>query len=145
MNKQAVFLFIIMILLQGCSRYSIETPSGFASMEKKDRTNFVSPDGVELKISVFPNNPEQDTDFWADDLKTHLEKKGYRHLKTDELEGGRKKEYWIIAYGKEYYIYMTYIYSNRRYIAAAEAAGERNLFEKYSSVIDESLSTLKIR
>ena len=132
-------------MLQGCSRFTIEKPAGFASLEKEGRTYFFSPDGVKMKISVFPNNPEKDTEFWADALKNHLEKKGYRHLKTDDSEEDCKKEYWIAAYGKEYYLYMTYVCSNRKYILAAEAAGEKALFEKYSSVINESLSTLRIR
>ena len=145
MNKSASVLLFILIMLSGCSRYSIDPPSGFAAMKKNGNTYFFSPDGVRIKISVFPNSPEKDTEFWEDALNNHLEKKGYRHLKTEETEAGYKKEYWIIAYGKEYFIYLTSVYSNKRYIVSAEASGEKALFEKYENIINQSLSTLKIR
>ena len=145
MNKKASLLLLVIILLQGCSRYTIDSPSGFASMEKNGDTYFFSPDGVKLKISVYPNDPEQDTEFWTDALDNHLLKRGYKRLETEEADGGGRKSYWVIAYGNEYYIYMTSVYSDKRFIVAAEAAGEKELFEKYKSVIDKSLSTLKIR
>ncbi len=145
MNRNLFLLLFMIVFLSGCRNYSIEKPEGFAVMKKGAETLFFSPDGIKMKIRVFPNKPEQDTEFWKNALGNHLEKKGYRPYRVSEGSDQDNTDYWIVVFGKEYFIYMTSVYSNSRYIVAVEAAGEKSLFEKYSSVIHDSVSSLKIR
>ena len=144
MNKLVYILISAILVLSGCSRFSIDTPSGFASMEKGKSELFFSPDGVRMKVCVFKNSPEKDNKFWAEALKTHLLNKGYRHYNSSENEKNGNTDYWLMTYGKDYYIYMTSVLSNSRSIVTVEAAGEKSLFENYRTVIDEAVSSLKI-
>lgn len=80
-------------------------------------------------------------------LKKHLEKKGYRLLSEsrDDDKNSRVTCYWIIASGKDYYVYMTSVISEGKIIVVAEAAGEKSDFERYSEIINNAVSTIKIR
>ena len=145
MNKLVYILLTAIIVLTGCSRYSIDTPFGFASIDKGNTELFFSPDGVRMKVSVFNNDPEKDNEFWLEALNNHLVKKGYKPYSSSEYDENGKTDYWLMTYGKDYYVYMTSVFSNSRSIVTIEAAGEKSVFENYRSVIDEAVSSIKLR
>ncbi len=147
MSRKIILLLLFSFLLQGCSKYSIEPPAGFAAMKKNSNTYYYSPDGIKIKVSVFSNKPQRDREFWNNALKNHLSKKGYVYLEDSSSgnENNVNTDYWLLSYGRDYYIYMTSVFTSSRYIVTAEAAGEKKLFEKYRDVIEDSLSTLKLR
>jgi hypothetical protein len=146
LSRIFIILVLTSVILTGCSNYSIEKPSGFAVYENGNTQNYFSPDGVKLKIRSFQNKPQQDSDFWGKVLKKHLEKKGYRLLSENrDAEKGSVSCLWIIASGKDYFMYMTTVISEGKTIVVAEAAGKKSEFERYSDIINKSVSTIKIK
>ena len=98
------------------------------------------------------NEPRQDLGFWAEALRAHLAKEGYRP--SGEPQGfrttvpgnrapleGRLFE-WTMPYGAETWSYLTAVLVAGKRILVAEAAGERAVYAKHRAAVLASLQSL---
>ncbi len=148
MNRKIFFIIIVsLIIISGCSRFTVEKPEGFAAETVKGTFRSFSPEGVKFRIRRFENKPSKEVSYWSESLKNHLEKKGYRLIEEKVNSGGSEEcviFYWLMNYGNDYYIYLTAVTADKKNIIVAEAAGMKEEYEKYRDVIEKSLKTVEL-
>ena len=141
-----LFIFIILFAVSGCSlQVTAEVPPGFAVSKKRGSFLIYSPDGFKMKIKAERNNPQKDTLFWTEALKTHLVNNGYFLLDeapfySKNLEG--VKFTWLMPVAYDYYKYMTAVAVKGNKIYIIEASGEKKLFETYEEDIETIISSI---
>ncbi len=150
--------FVPMLLIVSCGGPRMTAPEGFAPLEKRlfDNRAYVlramSPEGMRFQVRAVKNDPRQDLGFWAEALRAHLAKEGYRT--SSEPQGfrtagpgnrapleGRFFE-WTMPYGTESWSYLTAVLVAGKRILVAEAAGERAIYAKHRAAVLASLQSL---
>jgi hypothetical protein len=147
-SKYIVSIFLICLVMAGCSRVKVEIPKGFADKTVYNEYNAISPEGVLYRVRYVDNYPEKDIAFWQEAVKVHLEKEGYEYISHSEFDAHGKKGVlfeWGAPYGHENYIYMTAILVTGKKIAIAEAAGEFSLYHEYKDALLASVKTIKVQ
>jgi len=155
----ALLASLLAALLPGaCSAPRVRAPEGFAPLEKRlfdDRAYILramSPEGMRYQVRAVKNEPRQDLGFWAEALRAHLARTGYRP--SSEPQGfrtagpgnrapleGRFFE-WTVPYGAETWSYLTAVLVAGKRILVAEAAGERAIYAKHRAAVLASLQSL---
>lgn len=140
------------LFLAACSSLSVQKPEGFAEVSSRriatTQYKAISPEGMIYRVRTLDNYPVQMLEFWADALKNHLEKEGYRSVSDGEsFEAGETPGMifeWAMPYGHESYIYITAIVVSEKKIAVAEAAAEHTVYYQYREALIESLASITI-
>jgi hypothetical protein len=126
-----------------------ELPEGFAAVQSRWSYQAVSPEGMQYKVRMVKNYPEQELEFWGATLKNHLEKEGY-HL-MGESAGFQANDSagifyeWLMPYGNTDYIYLIAIMISKNCIVIAESAAEHMIYKKYREPVLDSLETINVR
>lgn len=126
----------------------VELPEGFAEVKNRSYYQAISPEGMQYKVRMVKNYPEQELEFWAATLKNHLEKEGY-HL-MGESAGFQAKDSpriyfeWLMPYGNTDYIYLTAIMISRNRIVVAESAAEHMIYRRYREPVLDSLASIPL-
>jgi len=126
----------------------MERPQGFALFEGEPY-RAISPEGVALGVRLVANDLEQTLGFWAEALKVHLERSGYRLLAEElfraPLGEGRLYE-WVAPVGGEDWVYLTALaaFNGGRDIALVEAAGPYRFYREHRQAVLRSLSSLSL-
>jgi hypothetical protein len=131
----------------------VQKPEGFAAVSPGQITathyKAVSPEGMIYRVRTLDNYPVQTLEFWADALKNHLEKEGYRSVSDGRSFEARETPgmifEWAMPYGNESYIYITAIVVSEKKIAVAEAAAEHTIYYRYREALIESLASIMIQ
>jgi hypothetical protein len=136
--------------LGGCAttRAVLDPPAGFAVFAGESLWRAVSPEGVVMRARLVVNDPPQTLTFWAQALKTQMERSGYTLTAEESLlsPGGPGILYeWAAPVGEEDWIYLTALFVLDKRIALTEAAGEFTLYRKHRPAILNSLGTLALR
>ena len=130
----------------------VQKPEGFAEVPAwqivATRYKAVSPEGMIYRVRKLKNYPVQSLEFWAEALRNHLEKEGYRSISEGRsFETGDHSGMvfeWAMPYGNQSYIYLTAVVVSEKKIAVAEAAAEHTLYYQYREALLESLASIKI-
>jgi hypothetical protein len=148
--RLAAALLFAGTLLAGCAtlRPVLEQPKGFAEYRDQSTYRAVSPEGVVVRVRLVANDPPQTLEFWAEALKTQLQKNGYSLVREEAAETRAGKGMlleWAAPVGQEDWIYLTGIAVIGSRIAIAEAAGSYPSYQKHREALLESLRTLDVR
>jgi hypothetical protein len=131
----------------------VQKPEGFAEVFPRQvaaaQYKAVSPEGMIYRVRTMRNYPVQTLEFWAQALRNHLEKEGYRSVAVgrsfETTDSSGMIFEWAMPYGNESYIYLTAIVVSEKKIAVAEAAAEHRIYEQYREALLESLSSITIQ
>ena len=140
------------LALASCTSLA-QKPEGFAAVSpwyiSATRYKAVSPEGMIYRVRTLNNYPVQTLEFWADALRNHLKREGYRSIADGQsFEAGETPGMifeWAMPYGNQSYIYITAIVVSQKKIAVAEATAEHTIYYKYREALIESLATITIR
>jgi len=132
-------------------RIIFHPPAGYAEAEaaKDGSYRALSPEGLPLRVRSFPNQPPKDQGFWAEALRSHLIKEGYRPngearaFEAGKLQGSSLE--WVVPYGEGSYIYLTALLLAGDRILLIEAGGPYKLLVGYRQSLEESLQSIRIR
>jgi len=153
-KKRTFFpIFVAAVLALASCTSLVRKPEGFAAVSPPDisatRYKAVSPEGMIYRVRTLENYPVQTLEFWADALKNHLQKEGYRGISDGRsFEAGEIPGMifeWAMPYGNQSYIYITAIVVSQKKIAVAEATAEHTIYYQYRDALIESLSSITIR
>jgi len=143
-NNKIKIIFILLLLvffIAGCSRpFCVEVLPEFAISAKGKNFSIYSPDGFKMRIKTERNNPQKDTLFWSEALKTQLKNDGYflfDEVPFNSINLEWRKITWLMPVGQGYYKYMTAIAVKGRRIYIIEASGEKELFDSYKEDIEK--------
>ena len=149
--RSSVFALLLLAVFgfSGCTvPFKADIPQGFAVSKKGKSFLVYSPDGFKLKIKTEKNNPQKDTLFWAETLKTHLAKNGY-FLFDEASSISANLEWrritWLMPVNHDYYKYMTAIAVKGKRIYIIEASGEKKLFDNYEEDIEKIISSVSAK
>ena len=142
----------IVLALASCTSL-VQKPEGFAAVSpwhiSATQYKAVSPEGMIYRVRTLNNYPVQTLEFWADALRNHLKREGYRSIADGQsFEAGKTPGMifeWAMPYGNQSYIYITAIVVSQKKIAVAEATAEHTIYYKYREALIESLATITIR
>ncbi len=148
--KKGISLALVLFALLTSCGVELEIPEGFALVEKSpEYTLVVSPEGLKMRIRTTKNYPVKDLAFWKEALETQLEQEGYVPVgKPRDFQAGGNEGVvfqWGVPYRGENYIFLTAVLVDRNTIIIAEAAGRKDIFDRYRESIVESLSTIRQR
>jgi hypothetical protein len=139
------------LALSSCATM-VRKPEGFAEVPPwqivATQYKAVSPEGMIYRVRTLKNYPVQTLEFWAQALRNHLEKEGYRSVsqgcpfQTGDHSGMIFE--WAMPYSNESYIYLTAIVVSEKKIAVAEAAAEHTIYYQYREALLESLASITI-
>ncbi len=132
-------------------RIALQAPAGYAEAAPARDGGYraLSPEGLPFRVRSFRNEPAKDLDFWAEALKSHLAKEGYRpngegrSFQAGNLPGSAQE--WVVPYGQESYVYLTALLVAGDRILLAEAAGPYKLYVEYRPSLQESLASIRPR
>ncbi len=149
-RRTLALFYLAAVVLGGCvtARAALEPPAGFAAFDGERIWRALSPEGVAVSVRLVDNDPRQTLTFWAQALKTQLEKSGYTLTAEETLDTRSGKGIlfeWAAPVGEDDWIYLTALSVVGERIAIAEAAGEYSLYQKHRPAIVESLRTLQIQ
>lgn len=125
---------------------SMERPAGFALFEGESY-RAISPEGVVVGVRLVANDPEQGLGFWAEALKVHLLKSGYRLLAQEPFRaalGEGTLTEWVAPVGGEDWVYLTALAVRGRDIALVEAAGPFRFYREHRGALLASLASLSL-
>ncbi len=135
-------------------RIALKPPAGYAeAAAARDGSSAsyraLSPEGLPFRVRAFRNDPAKDLDFWAEALRSHLAKEGYRtngegrSFQAGNLPGSAQE--WVVPYGQESYVYLTALLVAGDRILLAEAGGPYKLYVEYRQSLQESLESFRPR
>ncbi len=144
--KQLAISFAAALLLGACAATpSVNTPEGFAGFPADESVLAVSPEGVGFEVTVTPNEPVQDLEFWTEALERHMIDSGYLLYERSSFEsrvaGGNAFE-WLAPVGEEDWLYLTAIVVVDDSVLIAEAAGPYEFYRQHRDAIHAAMETM---
>jgi hypothetical protein len=145
----ALALLLATTSLAGCGAGAkLDTPSGFATLEKDDDYSYrsTSARGVVLATRTEPNDVKANTEFWAEALDLKLREKGYvseakKSVRTDKGLTGEQIRYTTTRNGRPHRYWLT-VFATKSKVFVVEAAGEKEAFDKAETTIDKAVASL---
>ena len=125
---------------------AMQRPAGFALFEG-ERYRAVSPEGVTVGVRLVANDPQQDLAFWAEALKVHLLKAGYRLLAEERFKaplGEGSLLEWVAPVAGQDWVYLTALAIHGSDIALVEAAGPFRHYREHRGALLAILATLNV-
>ena len=150
--KSTLLAFVLLSLssLAGCaSAAKLETPSGFATIERDDTFAYraLSAKGVVIATRTEKNELKGNTEFWSESIDLKLARAGYvkkgeKNVRSNAGIEGRQLRYAVDRNGREHRYWVTVFLKGDR-VLLVEATGDAQHFAPLEPTIEQTIVTLK--
>ena len=145
--------FCTAVLFTGCNAYRLETPAGFAQVDKGDYgAHYKGSENVGLRIARFDNVKGGTLAFWSEDLVRKLGSRGYtlksqRPAKSDNGLPGTRFDFTYLPPGTEteHRTYSVVLFVSDKHLIVVQLAGRPDAAERYGKQLDEITADMRVR
>lgn len=150
---KSIFLVVALAALStlsGCaSRAKLDTPIGFATLERDDNFAYraLSAKGVVVATRTEKNDLAGNTEFWSESIDQRLSSSGYvkkseKNVRTESGLEGRQIRYVVDRGGREHAYWVTVFLKGDR-VVLVEATGDTQHFAPLEATIERTMLTLR--